>query len=146
MRESSRRSEPEVLLPPVRERRRVLKRAKAAGGYSLQFTEAAQAQLQELPFEGISQVEKGLERICRDQDPLHTGCPTDLPSRRRYQVDQVYVVAWVTRVDPVVRLLTVVEIISPDKTSTPSKPAPLAPLPEGKAPVPLGKALVPVNA
>lgn len=94
-----------------------MKRIRVAGDeFTLRYTDSAQAQLEALPFDVLSQVEGSLERICREQDPLDAGHTVeDMPSRCRYEIGPVHVVAWVTCIEPDMRLLTVVEIVFPDE-------------------------------
>lgn len=86
-----------------------------------------------LPFELLSRVERELERVCREQDPMAAGYAVeDMASRCRYEIGPVHAVAWITRTEPEVRLLTVVEVVFPDKpapdaaASSPPSPIPAA--------------------
>lgn len=134
MRELGRWRQQAVLLPPLRERGRILKKIRVIGEeFSLRYTDAAQAQLETLPFDVLSRVEGALDRLCREDDPMELGHAEEgMPSRRRYEVDPVHVIAWVTSIEPDMRLLTVVEIVFPDQPvseevapPTPCEPPPM---------------------
>lgn len=102
-------------------------------------------QLESLPYEILSRVETHLERICRDHDPMRIGQPVDgVLTRRRYLIEPVYVVAWITWVEPILRLLTVVEIVFPDVQTVPRQRFPTLPSTE-RIMDPLGRPLVPAG-
>lgn len=97
-------------------------------GFSLQYTDHAQNQLGALPFEVMSRVESTLERICREHDPMRMGSPVyDIQSRRRYRIDPVQVIAWITCIEPLVHVFTVVEIVFPDQVVPLQPPHPTLP-------------------
>jgi hypothetical protein len=110
-----------------------LKKVRIEDEFTLRYTDPAQAQLEALSFDVLSKVERELERICREEDPMGLGWAEEaMPSRRRYEIGPVHVVAWVTLIEPDMRLLTVVEVVFPDEPvpdETPSQ-TPLPPQPE----------------
>jgi hypothetical protein len=105
-----------------------LKKAHEENEFTLRYTNSAQVQLEELSFEILSQVEGELERICREEDPGNLGSAEEaVPDRRSYEIGPVQAVAWITRIEPDTRLLTVVEIVFPDKPVQEETPQPVVP-------------------
>jgi hypothetical protein len=107
-----------------------LRKVRVEDEFTLRYTDSAEAQLKALSFEVLSGVERELERICQQEDPMRLGhAEEDIPDRRRYEITPVHVIAWVTSIEPDTRLLTVVEILFPDETATNSSPAPSSDVP-----------------
>lgn len=107
-------------------------------GFTLQYTDAARAQMDALPYEALNRVQATMEKICRDHDPMQIGFAVPgAESRRVYTVPPARVVAWVTRIPHArIYLLTVVEVMAPDTpTHLPAASAPAAPTESQPVPV-----------